>query len=83
MPYLYEVVGRDEAAKVAWPHSPQQRRRLAADLAATMAPALERIGRMTGQSTAMPTGLLDDFLDVYARRPLAENKGGSGLNDSL
>lgn len=83
MPYLYDVVGRDESASFAWPRSGRERARLAAELGAAMAPALQRVARMAARPTPEPAGIVDDFLAVHARRPLADNKGGSGLNDSL
>jgi len=83
MPYLYEVVGRDGAASVAWPRSADERRRLAAALQAVLAPALQRVAAMAEAEWTMPAGLVEEFLAVYAARPLADNKGGSGLNDSL
>ena len=83
MPYLYEVVGRDERASFAWPRSKAECQRLTEALAAMMAPALDRVGRMAGRPVPSPERLMGDFLAVYAKRPLIENKGGSGLNDSL
>jgi hypothetical protein len=83
MPYLYEVVGHDQSVNFAWPRSADERRRLAAALEAMVAPVLARVARMAGQPPTVPAGLVEDFLAVYARRPLPENKGGSGLNDGL
>jgi hypothetical protein len=84
MGYLYQVAGHDPAITFGWPASPRERRRLEDELLALIEPALAAAAALAGiapASAARP--LLDDFLTLYARRPLAENKGGSGLNDSL
>jgi len=83
MGYLYEVIAHDIAAGLAWPRSPEERRQLHAELWTAMAPALQRVAAMAGRECALTPSLIDDFLALYAARPLADNKGGSGLNDSL
>ena len=85
MPYLFEVLGQDAGASFAWPRGPRERARLRQAVLAVLGPALHRLAALAGVRSE-PSGtarLLDDFLAVYAARPLADNTGGSGLNDSL
>lgn len=85
MNYLYHVSGTTaEAAAFAWPNSPRERARLRSELLTVLSPALQAAADVAGlPPPADPAGLLDDFLRLYPLRPLADNKGGSGLNDAL
>ena len=84
MSYLYTVVRRDDLASFGWPGSARERARLEAELLAVLEPALAAAADLA--QVPRPPAVapwLAEFLAVYGRRPLADNKGGSGLNDSL
>lgn len=83
MGYLYQVRCNDPAVTFGWPTSPRERARLEAELLALLDPALRRAAALAGRPALPVAPLLADFLALYAKRPLAQNKGGSGLNDSL
>lgn len=85
MGYLYGVQ-RGAAATFAWPVSARERRRLETALLAELRPGLlaaARCAELPAEAVPDAATLLADFLAVYERRPLADNKGGSGLNDAL
>ncbi len=68
--------------------SAAERKRLRADLAETIAGALADLPAFVpaDQGPGLPervATVLDDFFALYPARPVADNKGGSGLNDSL
>ena len=84
MGYLYQVASQDAAITFGWPASARERARLERDLLAVIDPALAAAAELAGVESPPSAGpLLAAFLAVHGRRPLAENKGGSGLNDSL
>lgn len=84
MNYLYDVSCSDVTVTFAWPRSPRERERLESELLTLVAPALRTAAALADlPAPADPAGLLADFLRLYAARPLADNKGGSGLNDGL
>lgn len=84
MGYLYQVASQDAAITFGWPVSARERARLERDLLAVIDPALAAAAELAGVESPPSAGpLLAAFLAVHGRRPLAENKGGSGLNDSL
>lgn len=71
----------------AEPHrmiSPAEAARLRADLTTTIAEALSALPVFAGSGLEGSVAVvLDDFFALYPKRPVADNKGGSGLNDSL
>jgi len=84
MGYLYEVVERSAPSAPAWPVSERESRRFVGALLELVRPALARAADLAGVAPpADPAAVLQDFMALYPERPFAENKGGSGLNDSL
>ncbi len=83
MGYLYQVSRNDPAVTFGWPASGRERDRLESELLALLDPALRRAAELAERPPLAAAPLLADFLALYASRPLAQNKGGSGLNDSL
>ncbi len=83
MGYLYQVHCNDPAVTFGWPVSLREKARLEQALLAVVEPALAAAAALAGRPAPAAAPLLHAFLAHYARRPLAENRGGSGLNDSL
>lgn len=83
MSYLYEVAGAIPEPEAAWPRSERERRRLAATLLPLLRDGLQAVGRLADVRPPDAGQLLEDFFSVYCERPIADNRGGSGLNDSL
>jgi hypothetical protein len=63
------------------PLSPDLVRRMHRRIAALLSPALAEAGLAADAERL--DGLVAQFFDIYDRRPVADNAGGSGVNDSL
>jgi hypothetical protein len=62
--------------------SPELRERLVEAIAARLAPAIAQLPGPRGRLTALPAAI-GEFFDLYGKRPVRDNAGGSGFNDSL
>lgn len=83
MSYLYEVAGPIAEPEAAWPRSQRERRRLESGLLALLDRGVSEACALAGVPAVEPAPLLAGFMEIYANRPVVENRGGSGLNDSL
>ncbi len=84
MSYLFRVLGFTPPDAWPFPRTQPELARLKREILQLVEPALfEAADRLAWHRPEATASEIERFLEVYARRPLASNRHGSGFNDSL